>query len=360
MEKIAIVGFGYVARTLHVPVWVAQSDVTVCAVVDQRSEACEAARAEYGVKTYATVYDLLRTGCPDIAVVATDAENRINVVLPLLVAGAHVICEKPFALTLSEADQMVSVAKSCRLHLAVHHQSCFSESFECTKQHITDGLIGTLYGARIFSKGRLAPYDLREMVGHQLHWLYEVCGAPHRVQASIFEKGRRVRSVDDVYVIKHRHPAGRPCGLGIGDQIVAQYYFKDGVIGDMHLVTINNDPSGAYSYAGVEFLGLLGRIKVFESQTFYNPSPLDTPDTLGRWELIAGSLDTPYGMDALRQAGVRFARDFLSAVRTGSSPRVSADVGLDVLEMTLAPFYANRSPDGSVNLPIEERVDVFS
>jgi predicted dehydrogenase len=177
MEKVVLVGFGEVARTLHAPVWAEGVDgACLSSVVDVNDMAREAAKERYSVRTSASISQMLEHDRPDIAVVATDAPNHFSAAMQLLENGVHVICEKPLAVTDLEAWTMVNEAHRRRVKLTVHHQSCFSDVFEAGKNAVLSGKIGQVYAANIYGKGRDPSFDLREMVPHQLHWLYEILG----------------------------------------------------------------------------------------------------------------------------------------------------------------------------------------
>src|SRR5438105_8911868 len=85
-----------------------------------------------------------RFGIPDIedtdALLARDDINLIYIATPpflhhpqamtALQAGKHVICEKPFAMNLSQADEMIAVAKEKRLLVIANLMQRYNPMFE--------------------------------------------------------------------------------------------------------------------------------------------------------------------------------------------------------------------------------------
>jgi predicted dehydrogenase len=88
----------------------------VVALVDPRTNSIEAAAARYGVRgIFRDVDSMLReVGPPEAAVVATPTDTHHDVVLRLLNAGAHVLCEKPLAYSVEQADEMVNALHARR------------------------------------------------------------------------------------------------------------------------------------------------------------------------------------------------------------------------------------------------------
>src|SRR6202044_1720881 len=94
-------------------------------------------------RTYADYREMLEKEHPDLVVVAprwsTLHHERI---LAALHAGAHVFCEKPFTLTLAEADELLALADKTGRKIVVAHQSRVSPSIPFLKRRLAEGVIG--------------------------------------------------------------------------------------------------------------------------------------------------------------------------------------------------------------------------
>jgi hypothetical protein len=146
-------------------------------------------------------------------------------------------------------------------------------------------------------------------------------------------------------------------GRGLGDEISAKYFFAKNVTAAMHL---RNFPGAPLQSAGIELFGENGRVKIFERQCFYSDAPMDTPNTLlCHWELLAGSLDTPYTMESHLTEVRKFAEDFLHAVRCRTNSRITAKTGYQVFEMMLAPFYAHFSEQSRIHFPLQGKDPLY-
>ena len=76
-------------------------------------------------------------------------------------AGKHILLEKPMALTVSDARDIVSAAAQAQVVLAVNHHLPGSPLHTTARQLVADGRIGTLLSARI-NHAVLLPEHLRE------------------------------------------------------------------------------------------------------------------------------------------------------------------------------------------------------
>lgn len=105
---VGVIGLGY--GRAHVPAFQA-SGCRVVAVCQRDRVAAEAVAARYGVPgVFERWEDLLERARPQIVVIATPTWLHHPIALRALAAGAHVLCEKPLALTAAEAQAMTEAA----------------------------------------------------------------------------------------------------------------------------------------------------------------------------------------------------------------------------------------------------------
>ena len=106
--RVAIVGFGKIARDQHVPAIAGTAGVTLAAVASRNASLPD-------VPHFATLDDLLRDG-PEIDAVAlcTPPQVRRAQAVTALNAGKHVMLEKPPGVTVSELDPLMARAAQAR------------------------------------------------------------------------------------------------------------------------------------------------------------------------------------------------------------------------------------------------------
>jgi len=109
--RIGVIGGGNVARTFHIPTYLASGHdlVGVCDTSDNALDACR----NLGLGETQLCADLdtfLKRDLDAVSVCVPNYQHK-GVVIACLRAGAHVLCEKPPAMNANEVSEMISVAK---------------------------------------------------------------------------------------------------------------------------------------------------------------------------------------------------------------------------------------------------------
>ena len=96
-----------------------RSDVLHCtAIYSRKEETGKAMAAEFGLgRVYTSMEEMLADPAIDMVYVASPNSIHYGQVKAALLAGKHVICEKPFAPTVAEADELIALAKEKHLLL---------------------------------------------------------------------------------------------------------------------------------------------------------------------------------------------------------------------------------------------------
>ena len=118
--RIGLVGLGNAGRTLHLPALQGLPGISV-SVADSEASRREAA-ARTGVTAFPSLEALLAAGVPDALIVATPPETHVALCTQALAAGAHVICEKPFASSVADADAILGAAIHAGRRIALNHE----------------------------------------------------------------------------------------------------------------------------------------------------------------------------------------------------------------------------------------------
>ena len=120
------------------------------ALVDELhiAEIDEARLAEVAAKTGAasatTDYgDVIANDSIDTIIIsATPETTHYPMARDALLAGKHVFLEKPLALTLNEADELIRIQKSRGLKFAIGYSQRFNHKFAYARKHLQEGTIG--------------------------------------------------------------------------------------------------------------------------------------------------------------------------------------------------------------------------
>lgn len=106
-----------------------------------------------GIKTYATAAEMAEDPLIDLVIVATAPNSHAKLSMQMLAAEKHVLCEKPLALSRSEADAMVEMEARHSKHLSCHQNRRYDPDFLFIKAAIADGLIGEPFYVETFVGG---------------------------------------------------------------------------------------------------------------------------------------------------------------------------------------------------------------
>lgn len=120
MYKVGIVGAGFGVRS-HLPAYSAHPAFEVVALASPSN--AQRIAAERGIPHAFPNCEALLDGCDvDVVSVAAPPFTHHRDVIQSLARGKHVICEKPFALNVAEAEEMLAAARKAGTATAVMHE----------------------------------------------------------------------------------------------------------------------------------------------------------------------------------------------------------------------------------------------
>ncbi len=144
--KVAVIGCGTIANASHIPSYMANDEVEIKYFCDIIPERAEKAVEKYGCGTAVVDYhDFLSD--PDLDAVSVCTHNDLHSVIAIdfLIAGKHVLCEKPAARILSEALEMQKVAKETGKVLNIGVCNRFNTYVMKVKELIDQGELGEVH-----------------------------------------------------------------------------------------------------------------------------------------------------------------------------------------------------------------------
>jgi len=145
--RVGIVGCGAISRN-HLEAFAAVDGTEVVAVCDVDPARARAAADAHGVPAaYGSVEELLAHGV-DIVSVCTPHPTHRDVVLAAAAAGVHVLCEKPIAVDLDSAQEMVDACDAAGVRLGV----LFQRRFWPAAQRMKDVLVAGEWGEPILGQ----------------------------------------------------------------------------------------------------------------------------------------------------------------------------------------------------------------
>lgn len=122
------------------------------AICDVDRERADKRAGEFGVKAIYGLSDLLSDPAIDVVNVTTPNHLHQEAVLKCAEAGKHVICEKPPAMSLKDADEMVAACKNAGVKFACTVQCRVRAAIQAMKVAVESGRFGNLLHVDAYMK----------------------------------------------------------------------------------------------------------------------------------------------------------------------------------------------------------------
>ena len=229
---VGIVGNGMATRVFHVPYIRSVAALDLRAVVSRRSDAPPPAP---GVALVGDIADVLADPAIGLVVIATPSGTHADLARRVLESGRHVVVEKPFALDLDAARELVDLAKSRGLIITAFHNRRWDSDFLAMRAAIEAGTIGqVVHFESRFDRFRPALRDRwREDGGPGSGIWYDL--GPHLVDQALVLFGAPLRVGADLAVL-------RPGGQAHDFAHVTLYYAHARVILQASMVVAGGSP----------------------------------------------------------------------------------------------------------------------
>lgn len=132
--------------------------VRLAAIADVRADAARTVAERTGAATwYSDPADLLKDPNVDGVVIATPSSSHLEWVRAAAAAGKHILCEKPLALTLSDTDEAIAIARKAGVRLQVGLMRRFDPDVLEAKALLVQGRIGNPVTYKALQRDEGAP-----------------------------------------------------------------------------------------------------------------------------------------------------------------------------------------------------------
>lgn len=154
--RAAIIGCGRMAHG-HARAWLDDPRVELVACVDIFEAAAEGFAAEFGIpKAYTDLAEMLAAENPDVVSICTHHHLHAPITIQVanLAGPKGILCEKPIALDLSSADEMIEACSQSGTLLVVGHQRHFDRQSHAFRAALDAGRIGDVLFVEAFGHPR--------------------------------------------------------------------------------------------------------------------------------------------------------------------------------------------------------------
>lgn len=158
--KVGVVGTGYWSDN-HLKAWERIPNVKIQALCNRSSEKLQMKAKQYNVpltNLYNRLEDMLdKEDDLDIVDIVTGPETHLDFVRLAATAGKHIMCQKPFASSMDEAESIVQIAEKAGIKLMVTENWRWTRPYQVIKKVLDEKLLGELYIARYSHTGFFTP-----------------------------------------------------------------------------------------------------------------------------------------------------------------------------------------------------------
>lgn len=148
--NIAIIGAGNIAQSAHLPAYKERNDVNLVAICDWNLERAQEVAKQYNIpNVFRTVEEALEN-VPEIEAVDICVWNRSHapVAIAAAKAGKHILCEKPMAWSVEQAEEMKKAVEENGVLFMLAVVCRFQNETQVLKEAIDKGRLGDIYFAK--------------------------------------------------------------------------------------------------------------------------------------------------------------------------------------------------------------------
>ncbi len=329
-----IIGAGVISE-YHARAIEAQPDGRVVAVASRAN--AEIFAEKHDCKVVADWREMITRDDIQAVCICTPSGFHAGQAIAAAQAGKHVMVEKPMALTIRDAVEMIHAARAGGVKLAVIYQMRANEEPKRIKKAVEDGAFGRIVFADASLKywRNQAYYDSADWRGT---WEMDGGGSSmiqgsHGVDLLLYMAGDVEKIYAKTATVAH--------DIEVEDAAIALLTYTNGAYGRLQTATATNPGSGNV----FEINGTLGSVKL-EEDTITSWAVSDSKETLAV-ETISGAKGGPGTAAASAtefpiQGHIAQIGNLISAVRTGDELICSGEEGLKSLHLIMALYESSR------------------
>jgi scyllo-inositol 2-dehydrogenase (NADP+) len=138
--KPAVISYGISAKTFHLPFITTNKGYELTTIMERSGDT---ALEKYpSIKIAKTIEEVLNDSEIELVIISSPNTTHFPYAKAALLAGKHVVVEKPFTNTLEEAMELVELAKKTGKVCSVYHNRRYVADFLTMKKILDDGMLG--------------------------------------------------------------------------------------------------------------------------------------------------------------------------------------------------------------------------
>ena len=339
--KIGIVGCGRIAQQVHIPNYIQSSKSELVALCDKNKDELDRVSRKYNVKhVFENHQEMFESGLVEAVSVCVPTQFHSKVVVDAAAKGLHVLCEKPLADNLVEADRILEAATKNQITFCVGYNLRFLPNHRKVKEYIEKRKIGR----PVFARANLitsGPYSLNPAF---------FANETEKRIGCLFDSGAHIF---DLMLWLFGSPSQVSCyfsthmeGVKVDDSALTSMKFPSGLLGEISVSWIPISNYNAMTTCRqIQVIGTQGILEsdIFgPSFSFYSDSSL-VCKIKGKAQFTPKKFDTRVPAEALDWSYKEEIEDFLESIASSKEPMVSGTEAREALRLTLAAYSSGKS-----------------
>lgn len=327
--KSGLLGWGLIGASTIAREWLieairAQPGHQVVAVMSSDAKRAAAYAAAHQIASaYSELSALLADPKVDAVYISTTNELHKSQTLAAAAAGKHVLCEKPLAMTVADAREMVGACAKAGVVMGTNHHLRHAATHRKIRELVSTGAVGKPLFARVFHAVYLPPH----LQGWRLHKPTAGGGVIVDITCHDADTLRFLLGSEPVEAVALSQQAGLATGE-VEDGVMAVLRFENGVLAQLHdAFTVK------HANTGLEIYGTEGSVIARDVMT---------QRPVGEVILRTGSGESVVPVEH-ENLYVRAVRTFVAAVAGQGQPAASGEDGVRSLATALAVLDASRT-----------------
>ena len=290
---------------------------------------CQPILDKWGIPEYFSTYqDLCHSSDLDLVVILTSSKHHAPIAHEALLAGKHVLVEKPMALSLDKARELVTAARNSPAYLVCAPFVTLSPTFQIIRERVVAGDIGKVSLARArygWSGPDWSDWFFRPGSGPILDLaVYNITSL-----TGILGPAKRVMAMTGT-VQSERLVNGNPIKVDVEDNAQILLDFGDAVFA----VVTSGFTMQKYQSPAFELYGTSGTIQMLGDDW--------APEGYELWQNSVGAWQKYYETDPHWQ-WTEGLKHLVECIQKGEQPAVTAEHAYHVLEIMLAAQVSGRT-----------------
>lgn len=316
MIRVALIGYGHWGPN-YLRNLLPMDQVQVTVVCDSNTKAlAKIQKIAPHIRAIGDYNAILEDSNIDAVIIAVPATLHYTLTRKALLAGKHVLVEKPLALKVSEAEELTNLAEKKERILMVGHTFLYNSAVRKMKEYIERGTLGKIYYLQS-ARTHLG------LIRTDVSAVWDL--APHDVSIFNYLLGQPPTRVSAVGMA-HLNPQ-------LEDVAFLNFFYGDKVLGSVHISWIDSNKQRQLSVIGSKARVFFDDLNPLEKIRFFEKGvSLDKPyENFGEFQLLLRDGDILSPKIEPEEPLRNVCEDFIQCVLSGRKPVADGRNGLELV-----------------------------